>query len=360
MAKESEVKDKYRRRQRRPWQGLVHISQLSATRVERVEDVIDIDEKVWVKVLEVERQDMNLESRYRIKLSMKEVSQDGTRLDLQREDEAKKKVVNQLETSLNSMIGMGVARDPMERLVLKSASRNGNMASTKTVFRGGYTLVDDNEGEPESISSAAVPDARNSEYRTAPMGRGRGRGATLPAWMTHTKGPVGMSSDAKKIEESTNENAHEHEIHDDVFEDNSSRGDSGRQRSLSKSEKKKDRKRRRKKKRRDEHRHRHRDRDHRDGYSSDTSNSRSSRNYGQKRRQKKHHKSRCHLREEVREERRSFSKRKKDKKKLKSSRCKQSYEEVNDRSHRAKRHYKSEESSSQNRDSDSNSRASFR
>jgi len=181
----------HHKRQRRAWQGLVHISQLSESRVEKVEDVVDRGDNVWVKVLEVERQEP-ANSRYRIKLSMKDVSQDGNKLDLQQLRDQKEQVKNQLETNLNSMIGMGVAIDPMERLVLKNDSRNTN------TFRGGYTLVGDDEGEPESqnhtINTTNTNATDSNTVRTAPMGRGRG--ATLPAWMTTTtsmnnEGPTG-------------------------------------------------------------------------------------------------------------------------------------------------------------------------
>jgi len=329
IGKKSQVQGKYERQQRRAWKGLVHISQISATRVEKVEDVIHIDERVWVKVLEVERQDVDSfnhkkhinatksESRYRIKLSMKDVAQDGTKLDLKWKNEAKKQVVSQLETKLNSMIGMGVARDPMERLVLKVGGRDGNMASKKTIFRGGYTLVDDNEGEPESIQSVAVPDTMNSQYRTAPLGRGRG--ATLPAWMTHTEGPVRTSSDSKKVEELTQKDSHHLKVRKDLFQDHSRSGGSSRKRSSSKSERKKDRKQRSKKKKRHEHRdrHRHRDLGKCDINSSEASNSGSSQSYKVKPRRRKHHKSRSHRRDDVREEHLAFSKRTEDKKERK-------------------------------------------
>ena len=372
IGKESEAEDKYQRRRRRAWQGLVHISKLSATRVEKVEDVIGIDERVWVKVLEVERQDpdnfnhqnhinskrmIQAQPRYRINLSMKDVSQDGTGLDLGRESEAKKQVANQLETNLNSMIGMGVARDPMDRLVLKSASRNGNNPSAKTVFRGGYTLVDDDEGEPESISSTVVPNTASSAYHKAPMGRGRG--ATLPAWMTKTEGPVGTPHDPQKLKGKREKSRPDDEIHGDLFRDHS-RGDGhNRQRSPSRSEKKKDIK-RRKKKRRHEHRRRHRDRDYSDDNCSDASYSGSSRSYDVEPRYRKRHKSHDHRRQEERVEHKNFSRRKKDQKKRKASRKKEKYERDDVGSHGKHRHYKSDKSSNDHGNSDSNSSSSFR
>jgi predicted RNA-binding protein with RPS1 domain len=173
-------------------QGLIHISQLAEMRVEKVEDVVAVDDEVWVKVLQVEEDDRN---RWRIRLSMKDVSQDGTRLDLGREREEREQAQDQLGMNLNSMIGMGVARDPMadnHRLTMKN-----NLSAAKTTFRGGYSLVGDDEGELEKPVAPVVTVA----VAVAPTERlppiGRGRGATLPAWMTTGKGdgPTGIKSD---------------------------------------------------------------------------------------------------------------------------------------------------------------------
>jgi predicted RNA-binding protein with RPS1 domain len=169
-------------------QGLIHISQLVADqRVERVEDVLSVDDRVWVKVLKVEM-DPNTQ-RWRIQLSRKDVSQDGMATDLGLERETKEHQRDQLATNLNSMIGMGVALDPMaDRLIMKNA------AGTGATFRGGYSLVGDDEGEPEVpvVQRRAV--VEQSKPNLPPMGRGRG--TTLPAWMTQTSdGPTGGGRD---------------------------------------------------------------------------------------------------------------------------------------------------------------------
>lgn len=293
--------------QRRVWQGLIHISQLSETRVEKVEDVVDVDDSVWVKVLEVERQDpasynhdkytndgkvQHVQNRYRIKLSMKEVSQDGKGQDLGQEREAKAQITTQLKTNLNSMIGMGVAIDPMERLVLKGVNRNYSSmdnASTKTTFRGGYTLVDDDEGEPELDPDrpTAATDNTNT-YRKEPMGRGRG--ATLPAWMTATEGPVGVSRESEKSKVARRKIGRYDETVSDNYKDHSDDDEYSRQKSSARSEEKKERK-RRKKKSRHQKRRRHRSYDDHDSNSSDSSDSESSRNYDRQRRHRKRHKS---------------------------------------------------------------------
>ena len=200
------------------YQGLIHISQLYDSRVEKVDDVVSLNDVVWVKVLEVEQQQQQQKTddtddnrrppRLRIKLSMKDVSQDGTRQDLGRQREQVEHAKAQLETNLNSMIGMGVARDPMEnRLMFKGNTGKGTGGATNAAatFRGGYTLVGDDEGEielPVDPTTKSVGGNDNntnpgSKLQSAPMGRGRG--ATLPAWMTaNSDGPTGISSTDKK------------------------------------------------------------------------------------------------------------------------------------------------------------------
>lgn len=165
-------------------QGLIHISQLSSDRrVENVEDVVSVNDEVWVKVLEVEMDPST--QRWKIRLSRKDVSQDGLATDLALERETKDTIRDQLELNLNSMIGMGVARDPMaDRLMMKNDGiRRG------TTFRGGYLLVGDDEGEAPAL-------AQDEPSKTTIPPMGRGRGTTLPAWMTEAKeGPIGESLD---------------------------------------------------------------------------------------------------------------------------------------------------------------------
>ncbi len=168
-------------------QGLIHISQLAGDqRVERVEDVVAVDDQVWVKVLNVEMDPKT--QRWRIQLSLKDVSQDGMATDLGLERETRENQRNQLESNLNSMIGMGVARDPMaDRLIMKNDRTRGS-----TTFWGGYSLVGDDEGE-----SQPEPIEERSTTILAPLGRGRG--TTLPAWMTQVaNGPTGENRDEER------------------------------------------------------------------------------------------------------------------------------------------------------------------
>lgn len=97
-----------------------------------------------------------------------------------------------MEANLNSTIGMGIARDPMvghsggSRLRFKHEKQDTSLIN-------GYALVDDTEGEPPEppapVNVAPV-------IPRAPMGRGRG--TTLPAWMTNQESAPGPTKDTDK------------------------------------------------------------------------------------------------------------------------------------------------------------------
>ncbi len=229
--------------------GLLHISQLSSYKVEAVEDCLSLDDVIYVKVVQCDEMEDTSSSvgggggaggreghsrkRYKIALSLKYASQDGTYTDLdptneqyERESRGKRNNSNnedhrmsssnrsgnqpsQLETSLNSHIGMGIAIDPLaamkqatnSRLVLRNTSESGGSSSNKVLFNG-YSLVDDNEGElpKNTINSNVVEDVPKKPL-------GRGRGATLPSWMTNNDDPLGRTSKDKNNSESDDDNS---------------------------------------------------------------------------------------------------------------------------------------------------------
>ncbi|EEC45275.1 predicted protein [Phaeodactylum tricornutum CCAP 1055/1] len=227
--------------------GLLHISQIANMRLEKVEDALSMNDRVWVKVLEVvpdDNPDMSRPQRFKIKLTMKNVAQDGTAQEIEASLQAGQRVSQAIEQNLNSKIGMGVARDPMagysnasDRLILK------NDPSRKTTVINGYALVDDTEGvlPPESSLPPLI-----EPVQIVLMGRGRGK--TLPAWMTNDdNGPIKRS---------------EMVVNDDGSSSNES-GRHSRKRSKrkSKEKRKKDRKRSRKTRYNDESERDDRDRD---------------------------------------------------------------------------------------------------
>mmetsp|Transcript_2343 Transcript_2343/g.3432 ORF Transcript_2343/g.3432 Transcript_2343/m.3432 type:complete len:342 (+) Transcript_2343:28-1053(+) len=173
--------------------GLVHISHLASYQVEKVKDAVNVNDDVWVKVLEVQKEidDTTGKTRHKLRLSMKYASQDGSRKDLEEELTAGKRTYEKLEQNLTGTIGMGLALDPMAGFV---SSNSGNKRITlrskpnaqSTTVINGYALVNDTEGEPElpldySPGPSSAP-AATEHTVMKPMGRGRG--TTLPAWMT--------------------------------------------------------------------------------------------------------------------------------------------------------------------------------
>eukprot|EP00550_Attheya_septentrionalis_P001974 CAMPEP_0198288098 /NCGR_PEP_ID=MMETSP1449-20131203/6724_1 /TAXON_ID=420275 /ORGANISM="Attheya septentrionalis, Strain CCMP2084" /LENGTH=302 /DNA_ID=CAMNT_0043986197 /DNA_START=167 /DNA_END=1071 /DNA_ORIENTATION=+ len=215
--------------------GLVHISQLASFKVEKVEDAVSMNDVVWVKVLEV-TQEMDEETgkrRHKVRLSMKYAAQeDGADLDPDQSAasaEAERKGggdfggggpasssagagasrhmnnSSAMAQSLNSTIGMGIAIDPMQQLSSKGGRqlvlRQGEK-SAATIFNG-YALVDDDEGE----SDVVVPPIAEAVVPMKPLGRGRG--TTLPAWMTRpqeeTNGPVGRETSRSRSSSRENE-----------------------------------------------------------------------------------------------------------------------------------------------------------
>lgn len=170
----------------RGMRGLVHISQIAATRLEQVTDAVSVQDIVWVKVLEVsEEESHDGRPRHKIRLSMKDASQDGSAQDLGAISQANEQASHALESNLNSTIGMGFAGDPMagyssgSRLVMKHEKKKDAQVIN------GYALVDDTEGE---LAEPPAPVNVNVNVNVAPVApkapMGRGRGTTLPAWMT--------------------------------------------------------------------------------------------------------------------------------------------------------------------------------
>ena len=203
--------------------GLIHISQLANFKVERVEDVVSVDDAVWVKVLSVDQEEAFNNSnssdlrpshppRFKLKLSLKDASQDGSAHDLGKQREQQEAVSHQLQDTLNSSIGMGFARDPMAGRLTMKYNQSFN----------GYSLVGDDEGEPTHIEASETP----QKGILPPIGRGRR--ATLPAWMTKevNDGPTGISrkdtnSDVescdkrrKRKKERDSKRRHKHSKHD--------------------------------------------------------------------------------------------------------------------------------------------------
>ena len=148
--------------------GLVHISELASMRVEKVTDVVEVDETVWVRVLDVE----DTGGRYpKIRLSMKNVPQDGSAPQVLEATQQAEQVKNTLEQNLHSTMGMAIARDPMA-----PSNNRGLVLKEPKVIKGYALLLDDEEEQPAARPTVSAP-------APAVKSAGRGRGMTIPAWM---------------------------------------------------------------------------------------------------------------------------------------------------------------------------------
>ena len=295
--------------------GLIHISQLAKFQVERVEDVVAVDDGVWVKVLEVTSTcDDQGRTRHKISLSLKDVSQDGTQTDLGAQAEHQHAISQQIQRNLHSSIGMGVAMDPMashlsgqqqqqqsrnsDRLILKHQPKKH-----ETVING-YALVDDDEGEPLQPSQPPLQQQQQQQHNDHPtvsaaanppptaggIARGRGRGTTLPAWMTRKQDPVEGLADTKASQAKEDHQDHplstlDRKSHEDSSDDDNHNEKFPSRKHKKKKKKKDDKKKRKHHKRNKKHKHkRHRKRSQSDcSYSSSSDRSetkRSHRNHG--------------------------------------------------------------------------------
>lgn len=144
-----------------------------------------------MKVLNTAQESKNGKVYTKIQLSIKDVSQDGNKDDLSKKKPDFDATREKIAQNLSSSIGMGVAIDPMansNRLVLKSDLSGGNSA-----LINGYALVDYDETAPA-----------RSDPNPVINGMGRGRSATLPAWMT-TKNEPEKKSKSKENKEARKE-----------------------------------------------------------------------------------------------------------------------------------------------------------
>ena len=152
--------------------GLCHVSQMCAYRVEDPKDVVDVGEAVRVKV--VEHKDAGKYS-----LSMKAVDQ-ATGEDLDPTNAGYQPSSGPGGRGRDKIVA-GDELDPME------AQRRGLAPQSQRFASGGdYALVEEDRAPPPPPPDAPLP----------PMGRGRG--ATMPAWMSQLQADVGGASKKKK------------------------------------------------------------------------------------------------------------------------------------------------------------------
>jgi len=157
--------------------GLLHISQLANQRIESVSDVVAVDDRVWVRVNEIKEES----GRQKVSLTMKNVPQDGTAPQVMNEMQQHADAKQAIQSNLNSTVGLAVALDPMDGLRLKNT-----VGKAPKVINGYELVVDEEPVPPEPTRDPQREAPRGIRPEEASMVRpmGRGRGATLPAWMT--------------------------------------------------------------------------------------------------------------------------------------------------------------------------------
>ena len=142
--------------------------------VEDPNDVVDVGQKVYVKVVEHREMD-------KISLSMKVVDQ-ATGEDLDPTNAGYQPSGGPGGRGRDKIVA-GDELDPME------AQRRGLAPQSQRFASGGdYALVEEDRAPPPPPPDAPLP----------PMGRGRG--ATMPAWMSQLQADVGGASKKKKKE----------------------------------------------------------------------------------------------------------------------------------------------------------------
>ncbi|XP_026535225.1 nucleolar protein of 40 kDa [Notechis scutatus] len=134
-----------------PKQGLVHKSQMSNCRVDKPSEMVDVGEKVWVKLIGKEKKDDKL----KLSLSMKVVNQ-GTGKDLDPnnvvlDQEARKKC------SFKDYTNQKITLEAVLNTVCKKCGCPGHFAKDCFMQPGGtkYTLIPEDEPVPEEDEKKA-------------------------------------------------------------------------------------------------------------------------------------------------------------------------------------------------------------
>lgn len=189
-------------------QGLVHVSHLTDTRVEDVNECVSVGDDVFVKVIGVDVDSTGGDRRgAKISLSMKYVAQgSGEDLDPGHANASADSVRRSSGPGgkrKRQEILVGDALDPMATMAILK-----KMASTKKghVDNGVYGLVSSSD---EEDSKADVHKRARAPPPAKPMGRGRG--STLPAWMTDPDMGKDSSTGPKAHKKSKKKHKHKKE-----------------------------------------------------------------------------------------------------------------------------------------------------
>ncbi|XP_037354491.1 zinc finger CCHC domain-containing protein 17 [Talpa occidentalis] len=143
-------------------QGLVHRTHMSSCRVDKPSEIVDVGDKVWVKLIGREMKN----DRIKVSLSMKVVNQ-GTGKDL----DPNNVIIEQEERrrrSFQDYTGQKITLEAVLNTTCKKCGCKGHFAKDCFMQPGGtkYSLIPEEDEEKEEAKSADKPDpTRNSRKR---------------------------------------------------------------------------------------------------------------------------------------------------------------------------------------------------
>ncbi|XP_062891529.1 nucleolar protein of 40 kDa [Mobula hypostoma] len=202
-------------------QGLVHKSQMSASRVDNPSEIVDVGEKVWVKVIGKEEKD----GKVKLSLSMKSVNQ-GTGKDLDPnnvaldQDERRKRKFKDFTTQK-------ITLEAVLNTVCKKCGCKGHFAKDCFMQPGGtkYSLVSDDEVELANCSSQSEcqPPKKKKKEKEKELKKGKGNAASAKSRSSETsdtnseqdRADVKMHRHSKKARKSHKKKHKKHKKHKD-------------------------------------------------------------------------------------------------------------------------------------------------
>ncbi|XP_072884611.1 zinc finger CCHC domain-containing protein 17 isoform X1 [Hemitrygon akajei] len=200
-------------------QGLVHKSQMSASRVDNPSEIVDVGEKVWVKVIGKEEKD----GKVKLSLSMKSVNQ-GTGKDLDPnnvaldQDERRKRKFKDFTTQK-------ITLEAVLNTVCKKCGCKGHFAKDCFMQPGGvkYSLVPDDEVELANCSSQSEcpPPKKKKKEKEKELKKDKGKAASSKSHSSETsdtdseqgRADVKMHRHSKKTRKSHKKKHKKHKKH---------------------------------------------------------------------------------------------------------------------------------------------------
>ncbi|XP_069751426.1 zinc finger CCHC domain-containing protein 17 [Narcine bancroftii] len=182
-------------------QGLVHKSHMSASRVDNPSEIVDVGERVWVKVIGKEVKD----GKVKLSLSMKSVNQ-GSGKDL----DPNNVVLDQDERRKRKFKDFTAQKITLEAVLntfCKKCGCKGHFAKDCFMQPGGvkYSLVPDDEVESANCSSQPESQPPKKKKKEKEKGQKKGKGKT-----TSSKSHSPELSDTNSEQDRTDMKTHKH------------------------------------------------------------------------------------------------------------------------------------------------------